>query len=184
MVKLKSKRAVPVDPNALVAETESGARNPTGAIPKKILFYVPLILDAVSALVCLAPAVPFQRFCASTTPRHGPFTWPLPSFCPIRPIPLSNPHRETTFRCRTGSWPGGRFLCVVPVLDFYAQLSDRPGDPPTLDLIVAVIGLIMLLEATRRALGPPLMVVATVFHHLHLCRAVYAGGDRPQGGQP
>jgi TRAP transporter 4TM/12TM fusion protein len=32
-----------------------------------------------------------------------------------------------------------------------------------LDLVVAVIGLILLLEATRRALGPPLMVVATVF---------------------
>jgi TRAP-type uncharacterized transport system fused permease subunit len=32
-----------------------------------------------------------------------------------------------------------------------------------MDLIVAVVGLIMLLEATRRALGPPLMVVATVF---------------------
>ena len=27
----------------LVAETETGARNPTGAIPKNVLFYVPLI---------------------------------------------------------------------------------------------------------------------------------------------
>ena len=27
----------------MIAETETGARNPTGAIPKKILFYVPLI---------------------------------------------------------------------------------------------------------------------------------------------
>jgi TRAP transporter 4TM/12TM fusion protein len=32
-----------------------------------------------------------------------------------------------------------------------------------LDLIVSVVGLIMLLEATRRALGPPLMVVASAF---------------------
>jgi TRAP-type uncharacterized transport system fused permease subunit len=32
-----------------------------------------------------------------------------------------------------------------------------------MDLIVSVVGLIMLLEATRRALGPPLMVVAGVF---------------------
>ncbi|MDH4007104.1 MAG: hypothetical protein OEU35_03480, partial [Desulfuromonadales bacterium] len=28
---------------AKIVESESGARNPTGAIPKKILFYVPLI---------------------------------------------------------------------------------------------------------------------------------------------
>ena len=27
----------------MIAETDTGARNPTGTIPKKILFYVPLI---------------------------------------------------------------------------------------------------------------------------------------------
>ncbi|HKL26591.1 MAG TPA: hypothetical protein VJ910_10235, partial [Desulfuromonadales bacterium] len=31
------------DPHALVAETESGARNPTGSFPRKVLFFVPLI---------------------------------------------------------------------------------------------------------------------------------------------
>ncbi|MEO1398621.1 MAG: TRAP transporter fused permease subunit, partial [Pseudomonadota bacterium] len=43
------------------------------------------------------------------------------------------------------------------------QLSDRPNNPNTLDVIVAVAGILFLLEATRRALGPPLMVVAMVF---------------------
>jgi len=42
-------------------------------------------------------------------------------------------------------------------------LADRPGRPTVIDLVVAVVGLILLLEATRRALGPPLMVVAAVF---------------------
>ena len=46
---------------------------------------------------------------------------------------------------------------------FYDQLSSRPGRPTTFDLVVAVAGMILLLEATRRALGPPLMVVALVF---------------------
>jgi TRAP transporter 4TM/12TM fusion protein len=46
---------------------------------------------------------------------------------------------------------------------FYHALSNRPGNPTTLDLVVAVVGMILLLEATRRALGPPLMVVALVF---------------------
>lgn len=43
------------------------------------------------------------------------------------------------------------------------RLSDRPGNPNTMDIIVASVGILMLLEATRRALGPPLMVVAIVF---------------------
>ena len=46
---------------------------------------------------------------------------------------------------------------------FYAQIADRVGAPITQDYVVAVIGLLILLEATRRALGPALMVVATVF---------------------
>ncbi|MEH6578765.1 MAG: TRAP transporter permease [Amphritea sp.] len=46
---------------------------------------------------------------------------------------------------------------------FHSQLADRAGAPITLDLIVAVCGMVLLLEATRRALGPPLMVVAIVF---------------------
>ncbi len=46
---------------------------------------------------------------------------------------------------------------------FYETLSDRPGDPTTLDIVVAAVGLVILLEATRRALGPPLVVVALVF---------------------
>jgi len=46
---------------------------------------------------------------------------------------------------------------------FYAELSQRPGAPTTTDVVVAVVGMVLLLEATRRALGPPLMVVAMVF---------------------
>lgn len=44
-----------------------------------------------------------------------------------------------------------------------SRLSDRPGNPNFIDICVATVGIIMLLEATRRALGPPLMVVALFF---------------------
>ena len=46
---------------------------------------------------------------------------------------------------------------------FYRELSDRPGLPTDLDMVVAAAGMVLLLEGTRRALGPPLMVVAMVF---------------------
>ncbi len=46
---------------------------------------------------------------------------------------------------------------------FYAELAGRSGAPTTFDLVVGVCGMLLLLEATRRALGPPLMVVAIVF---------------------
>ena len=44
-----------------------------------------------------------------------------------------------------------------------SRLSDRPANPNMLDVVIAVAGILFLLEATRRALGPPLMVVAIVF---------------------
>lgn len=46
---------------------------------------------------------------------------------------------------------------------FYEQLSTRPGAPIPMDIYLAVVGMVLLLEATRRALGPPLMIVAGFF---------------------
>src|SRR5690606_3899927 len=46
---------------------------------------------------------------------------------------------------------------------FYVALSTRPGQPTWLDLAVGIVGLVILLETTRRALGPPLVIVALVF---------------------
>ncbi|WP_050527857.1 TRAP transporter permease [Pseudorhodobacter aquimaris] len=46
---------------------------------------------------------------------------------------------------------------------YYRDISSRVGAPITQDFVVAVIGILLLLEATRRALGPALMIVASVF---------------------
>jgi TRAP transporter 4TM/12TM fusion protein len=45
----------------------------------------------------------------------------------------------------------------------YEGIAGRVGAPIQQDLIVGVIGMMVLLEATRRALGPALMIVASVF---------------------
>jgi TRAP-type uncharacterized transport system fused permease subunit len=46
---------------------------------------------------------------------------------------------------------------------FYQELATRPGAPTLTDLVVAGAGIVMLLEATRRSLGPPLMFIALFF---------------------
>lgn len=46
---------------------------------------------------------------------------------------------------------------------FYRELAMRPGAPTTLDLMIAGMGMVLLLEATRRSLGPALTVIATIF---------------------
>ncbi len=46
---------------------------------------------------------------------------------------------------------------------YYRDISGRVGAPIMQDFVISVMGLMILLEATRRALGPALMIVASVF---------------------
>ncbi|MDY7219986.1 TRAP transporter permease [Denitrificimonas sp. JX-1] len=46
---------------------------------------------------------------------------------------------------------------------FYQDLAMRPGSLTTFDLVTACVGIPMLLEATRRTLGPPLAIIALLF---------------------
>ncbi len=55
------------------------------------------------------------------------------------------------------AFAGGYFIL------FYAQLATRPGQPNTMDIVTATIGLVLLLEATRRAVGMPMTILALVF---------------------
>jgi len=46
---------------------------------------------------------------------------------------------------------------------FYDELATRPGKPNLMDVATASIGLVLLLEATRRAVGLPMTVLAVLF---------------------
>ncbi|MGJ5617805.1 TRAP transporter permease [Sulfitobacter sp. MF3-043] len=54
-------------------------------------------------------------------------------------------------------------IAALYLFVYYRDISGRVGAPIMQDFVVAVIGLMILLEATRRALGPALMIVASVF---------------------
>src|SRR5687768_13666102 len=56
-----------------------------------------------------------------------------------------------------GAFAGAYFLL------FYGQLALRPGQPNMQDIVVATIGLVLLLEATRRAVGLPMTILAVLF---------------------
>ena len=46
---------------------------------------------------------------------------------------------------------------------FYNQLATRPGQPNLQDIVIACAGIVLLLEATRRAVGTPMTVLAVMF---------------------
>ncbi len=54
-------------------------------------------------------------------------------------------------------------FCASYLFIFHAELSTRQGSPSTLDIVVACAGVVTLLEATRRCLGRPMMIMGIVF---------------------
>jgi TRAP transporter 4TM/12TM fusion protein len=54
-------------------------------------------------------------------------------------------------------------FCGAYIMLFYAELATRPGQPNTMDIVVGTAGVLLLLEATRRAVGWPMAALAIVF---------------------
>lgn len=147
----------------LVASTDTGARNPGGKVAKLL------------AGIALAWSV-FQLWIASPLPFMVTDIIPVLNNTETRSIHLAFAiflafmaypalKRSPRDRVPLQDWVFaivGAFAAGYLFL-FYGELSDRPGAPIEMDLWVAGIGLVALLEATRRALGPPLMIVAMVF---------------------
>ncbi len=53
-------------------------------------------------------------------------------------------------------------FCGAYLFLFYRELSTRPGQPTQLDFFTAVAGMVLLIEATRRVVGPPLAIIASL----------------------
>ncbi|HEX9770282.1 MAG TPA: C4-dicarboxylate ABC transporter, partial [Kiloniellales bacterium] len=146
----------------LVASSETGARSPAGAVGK--------LLAGVALFWSL-----FQLWIASPLPFMVANWIPVLNNTKSRSIHLALAiflaytaypalKRSPRDRIPIQDWVFalvGAF-CAGYIFLFYVELSGRPGQPTTVDLIVSGVGMVLLLEATRRALGPPLMVVALV----------------------
>jgi TRAP transporter 4TM/12TM fusion protein len=145
----------------LVAKSDTGARKAGGPAGRVI------------AGVCLAWAL-FQLWYASPLPftfglgilndtearsLHLAFAlflafmaWPAFSRSPRDRVPVVD-----IVLALAGAFAGAYLLL------FYKELATRPGQPTPMDIAVALTGLVLLLEATRRAVGWPMAVLALVF---------------------
>ncbi|KAA0873638.1 TRAP transporter fused permease subunit [Nitrincola tapanii] len=146
---------------ALLAQSDSGSRNPAGltgrflwlvalswalfqlwyASPLPFVFNFGVFNDTQARAIHLSFAL-FLAFTAYPAFRRSPR--------------LYIPWHDWIFALLGA-------LSAAYLLIFESELARRSGAPTQMDLIAAVTGMLLLLEATRRALGPPLMIVALVF---------------------
>ncbi|EJH88729.1 putative membrane protein [Vibrio cholerae CP1047(20)] len=149
------------DVQEMVAQADTGARAPKG-LPGRVLWFVPLCWSLFQ--LWYASPLPFifdfgvlndtqARSIHLTFAVFLAFTaYPAMKGSPRDRIPLTD-------------WLlalAGSFSAAYIYL-FYAELAGRSGAPTQFDVIASVVGMVLLLEATRRALGPPLMMVAALF---------------------
>ncbi|MFL7009872.1 TRAP transporter permease [Enterovibrio norvegicus] len=146
----------PLDAQDIVAQADTGARSPSG-IPGRILWFVPLCWSIFQ----LWYASPFTVALNDTEARSIHLAFAIFLAFTAYPALRSSPRDRIPLQ----DWIfalAGSFSAAYLFL-FYSDLATRAGAPTSTDIVVAVTGMVLLLEATRRALGPPLMVVAAVF---------------------
>jgi TRAP transporter 4TM/12TM fusion protein len=145
----------------LVAQADTGARQP-GGFAGRLLVAVPLTWSLFQ--LWYASPLPFIfRFGVLNDTEARAIHLAFALFLAFTAYPALK--RSPRDRIPIQDWVFalvGAFSAGYIFL-FYSELADRAGAPTSFDLVVAVSGMVLLLEATRRALGPPLMVVAGVF---------------------
>ncbi|MDP3762102.1 MAG: TRAP transporter permease [Ramlibacter sp.] len=145
----------------LVAQVDTGARKPVGATAT--IVFATALAWAVFQFWYASPLPFLLRFGVlnDTEARaiHLAFSmflaflaWPASSRSPRHRVPVLD-----WVLALAGAFAGAYLLL------FYAQLATRPGQPTLFDVVTATVGLVLLLEATRRAVGWPMALLAILF---------------------
>src|SRR5690554_7845447 len=154
-------RTADVDLEDMVASSDSGARKPLGA-PGKLLVGIAAAWSLFQLWIA-SPLPYLVRFGVFNATEARSIHLAFAIFLAFMAYPALK--RSPRDRIPLIDWAlalVGAF-CAAYLFLFYAELAERPGAPLLHDVIIGVVGILVLLEATRRALGPPLMVVASVF---------------------
>ena len=149
------------DLDELVAQSDTGARSP-GGFAAKLLFGVALAWSLFQ--LWIASPLPFMFRIGvfnDTEARSIHLAFAVFLAFTAYPAFARSPRDYIPIVDWVFSILGAASAAYLYV--FYVEISNRVGAPITQDYIVAVIGCILLLEAARRALGPPLMIIAMVF---------------------
>ena len=145
----------------IVAEAETGRRTPLGW-PSKVLLSVSLLWSLFQ--IWYASPLPFIfNFGVLNDTEARSIHLAFSIFLVYLAFPALKSSPRTFIPWQDWFFATAAAFCSGYIYMFYRELSDRPGLPTDLDMVVAAAGMVLLLEGTRRALGPPLMVVAMVF---------------------
>jgi TRAP transporter 4TM/12TM fusion protein len=145
----------------LVAEADTGGRKPGGAVAKLMMFTA---LAWSLFQLWIASPLPYSLgilVLNDTESRSVHLAFAMFLAYLAYPAFKSSPRAYVPLLDWVLALVG--VFCASYLFVFYSELSTRPGQPTTLDLVASVAGIILLLEAARRALGLPMVILAAIF---------------------
>ncbi|MGD8557826.1 MAG: TRAP transporter permease [Chromatiales bacterium] len=155
------KKPLESDLQAMIAEADLGGREPRSKGIAAFLFYTALAWSLFQLYVASPLVLEFSPWMNEDVVKR--FHLIFAGFLAF----LSYPAFKHSPRHRIPLLDWGLAMLIAAsalyLIVFKDALADRMGAPTQMDVIVSLVGILLLLEATRRSLGPPLMVVAIVF---------------------
>lgn len=150
---------------AMIAATDTGARSPAGNVGKLLI----IAAFAWSTFqLWIASPLPYMDFFSAWLPvLNNTDTRSIHLAFAVSLAFLAYPALKSSPRDRIPiqDWIFAAVgIMVTMYLSIFAEsLGERSGLPTTTDLVMSGIGVVLVLEAARRALGPPLMIIAGIF---------------------
>ena len=161
MLRRKKTDPAAIDAAQLAADTDTGGRNP-GPLVARLILVVTLAWSLFQ--LWIASPLPFSLGVGvfnDTQSRAVHLGFAVFLAFMAYPAFSGSPRHKVPVLDWVFALVGA--FCATYLFFFYRELATRPGQPTDMDLWVAIVGIAMLLEATRRALGLPMVVVAAVF---------------------
>ena len=157
----KSASPAEVDVNQLVQDNDAGARQP-GPFVRRLLLVVAVSWSLFQLWIASPLPFTFGVFILNDTESRA-IHLAFAIFLGFMAYPASK--RSPRDHVPVLDWVlalVGAF-CAAYLFLFYRELATRPGQPTPFDVWTGVVGIVLLLEATRRVLGLPMVIVALVF---------------------
>jgi TRAP transporter 4TM/12TM fusion protein len=147
-----------VDAGTLVQEADLGGRTPAGLTSRRVLAWTCLAWSLVQLWNASPLPFVFNLFVLNSTEMRS-LHLGLGLFLAFLAFPFAKSSPRKHIPVQDWVLAAVAAFCGAYLFLFYREISTRPGEPTTIDIATAVVGMILLLEATRRVVGPPLAII-------------------------
>jgi TRAP transporter 4TM/12TM fusion protein len=158
MAQTAAKAPTKVDLEELVAEADIGGRKPAGIAARTIMLVA--VCWSLFQLWYASPLPFVFGFGIFSDTEARAFHLSFALFLAFASYPAFKSSPRDRVPGVDWALAAAAITCVLYLVVFYRELAQRPGLPTFADILVSVVGVALLIEASRRAEGPWMPVIS------------------------